>query len=158
MIRRLFPLFILTLAVACSRTPDTQTSVLAAQNPSLPAASAEILPTATLVATAADGQTLEPTPTPLHPFSIEAMRARDYPGSDITIEEILAPGEEIMVVGLYDGKGTLKGGPATPLIVSNLNPWRIVLRVAWGPAFAMLLATIVLLTGVTVVATSLWLR
>lgn len=106
MFRRLFPLFILTLAVACSRTPDTETPVLVAQNPSPTAVSAEILPTATLVATVADGQTLEPTPTPLHPFSIEAMRARDYPGSDITIEEILAPGsnyQSYIVSYQFDG-------------------------------------------------------
>lgn len=34
---------------------------------------------------------LTPTPT-LHPLAIEAMRRRDYPGSDITIEQTLDPG------------------------------------------------------------------
>jgi dipeptidyl aminopeptidase/acylaminoacyl peptidase len=34
-----------------------------------------------------------PTATPtLHPLTIEAMRLRDYPGSDITIEDTLDPG------------------------------------------------------------------
>lgn len=31
-------------------------------------------------------------PTPLSPLSIPALRARDYPGSDIPIEQILTPG------------------------------------------------------------------
>ncbi|RPJ25206.1 MAG: peptidase, partial [Chloroflexi bacterium] len=31
------------------------------------------------------------TPTP-HPLQIEAMRAREYPGSDIVVEEVLDPG------------------------------------------------------------------
>lgn len=34
----------------------------------------------------------EPTATPLHPLMIEAQRAREYPGSDIVIEQTLAPG------------------------------------------------------------------
>jgi len=34
-----------------------------------------------------------PTATPIpHPLSIEALRAREYPGSDITIETVLDPG------------------------------------------------------------------
>lgn len=88
-------LTLIALMAACAASPSTQTpalATLAAQNPSFPAAGEEIIPTATLVATVADGQTPGPTPTPLHPLAIEAMRARDYPGSDITIEEILAPG------------------------------------------------------------------
>jgi dipeptidyl aminopeptidase/acylaminoacyl peptidase len=37
--------------------------------------------------------TLTPTPTPTpHPMSIPALRQRDYPGSDIVIEETLDPG------------------------------------------------------------------
>ena len=95
MIRQFFLVMILTLAAACAAPRSTQpptSATLAVQNPSLPAASEEILPTATLVATVVGEQTLGPTPTPLHPFSIEAMRVRDYPGSVIIIEEILAPG------------------------------------------------------------------
>jgi dipeptidyl aminopeptidase/acylaminoacyl peptidase len=42
-------------------------------------------------------ETSTPTPTPTatpipHPLQIEAMRAREYPGSDIVIEEVLDPG------------------------------------------------------------------
>lgn len=88
-------LTLIALMAACAAPPSKQTPALptlTAQNPSLPAAGEEIIPTATLVANVADGQTPGPTPTPLHPFAIEAMRARDYPGSDITVEEILAPG------------------------------------------------------------------
>ena len=33
------------------------------------------------------------TPTPEHPLMIEVMRRRDYPGSELTIEETLPPGE-----------------------------------------------------------------
>lgn len=32
------------------------------------------------------------TSTPLYPLSIQAMRSREYPGSDIVIEEVLDPG------------------------------------------------------------------
>ncbi|GAB4577406.1 MAG: hypothetical protein Fur0022_01370 [Anaerolineales bacterium] len=91
-------LTLIAFLAACAAPPSTQTpesATLAAQNPTLPAASEEIRPTATLAATVPDGQTPEtpgPTPTPPHPFAIEAMRARDYPGSDIAMEEVLAPG------------------------------------------------------------------
>ncbi len=38
-------------------------------------------------------QRQQPTPTPTpHPLTIESMRERSYPGSDITIEETLQPG------------------------------------------------------------------
>jgi dipeptidyl aminopeptidase/acylaminoacyl peptidase len=45
-------------------------------------------------------------PTPLHPLSIESMRALDYPGSDLTIEETLLPGanyDQHIVSYLSDG-------------------------------------------------------
>lgn len=83
----------IALMTGCSAAPSiTQTPAFAGQTPSPPAAGEEILPTTTLVANAADGQTPGLSPTPLSPLAIEAMRARDYPGSDIMIEEILAPG------------------------------------------------------------------
>ena len=41
--------------------------------------------------TATPSPTPSPTPT-LHPLTIESMRQRSYPGSEITIEEQLAPG------------------------------------------------------------------
>ena len=38
------------------------------------------------------GPTPAPTPRPLHPLAIAAMRGREYPGSDLVIEQTLAPG------------------------------------------------------------------
>lgn len=88
-------LTLITLAAACTASSGASTpasATLAAQNPSLPASDEETTPTATPIVNVADGQTPVPTPTPLHPFAIEAMRARDYPGSDIVIEQVLEPG------------------------------------------------------------------
>lgn len=88
-------LTLITLAAACTASSGASTpasATLAAQNPSLPASDEETTPTATPIVNVADGQTPAPTPTPLHPFAIEAMRARDYPGSDIIIEQVLEPG------------------------------------------------------------------
>jgi dipeptidyl aminopeptidase/acylaminoacyl peptidase len=72
-----------------------------------------------------------PTPTPLHPLSIAAMRARQYPGSEITIEETLEPGSNYRrYIASYRSEGlkiyallTIPMGekPATgwPVIVFN---------------------------------------
>ncbi len=53
-------------------------------------------PTATLPITDIPTPTLAPTdtptPAPLNPLQIEYLRERDYPGSDITVEQTLAPG------------------------------------------------------------------
>ena len=43
-------------------------------------------------------------------------------------------------------------------VIASLNPTRVVLRVAWGPALALLMAAICALTGATVVGTWWWLR
>ncbi len=48
-------------------------------------------PTATPLPTATATATPSPTPTP-HPMSIAAVRAREYPGSDLVIEQELDPG------------------------------------------------------------------
>lgn len=48
-------------------------------------------PIATHTATNTPTATVTPTPTP-HPLTMEAMRARDYPGSDIVIEQTLDSG------------------------------------------------------------------
>jgi dipeptidyl aminopeptidase/acylaminoacyl peptidase len=57
---------------------------------------AQVAPVATAVPTPVPEPTAvptpEPTPMPLHPLSIAAMRAREYPGSDLVIEQTLAPG------------------------------------------------------------------
>ena len=73
-------------------------------------------------------------------------------------EEIIGPGERVTVIGERGADGALRGVDGAPVVVTNLNPWRILLRVAWGPALAMLMALIVLATGATVIGTYLWLR
>ena len=102
-----------------------------------------LTPTATNTATPAPTLTATPTPlptatpsptataTPLHPLMIDAMRLLDYPGSDLTIEQMLEPGAnyERYIVS-YQSEGnkifallTIPGGekPATgwPVIVFN---------------------------------------
>ncbi|MGE5642287.1 MAG: alpha/beta hydrolase family protein [Byssovorax cruenta] len=78
-------LILLFLLSACgpSAAPAMPTGVSVSPTPSLPT----LTPPATLTATAV------PTATPVpNPLQISAMRAREYPGSDITSEETLDPG------------------------------------------------------------------
>ena len=78
-------LILLLLLSACgpSAAPAMPTGVSVSPTPSLPT----LTPPATLTASAV------PTATPVpNPLQISAMRARQYPGSDITIEETLDPG------------------------------------------------------------------
>ncbi|MGZ9221493.1 MAG: alpha/beta hydrolase family protein [Anaerolineales bacterium] len=57
------------------------------------ASTAVTLPTPTHTETAAQTPTPIPTATAIpHPLQIDAMRAREYPGSDIVIEQVLDPG------------------------------------------------------------------
>jgi len=83
-------LTLIALMIACGGAPPATPNP--AQSPSSPAGGEESLPTATLTANAADAQPPAPTTTLLSPLAIEAMRARDYPGSDIIIEQTLEPG------------------------------------------------------------------
>jgi dipeptidyl aminopeptidase/acylaminoacyl peptidase len=84
---------LIALMIGCGAAPSgTPIPTQATQDSLSPPRIEAILPTATLVANVAGEQTTEPSPTPLHPLTIETMRARDYPGSDITIEQILDPG------------------------------------------------------------------
>lgn len=58
---------------------------------------ADLSPSATPLPTLVPTDTSTPTPVPTatptpHPLQIDAMRAREYPGSDIVIEDILDPG------------------------------------------------------------------
>lgn len=81
---------ILTLALnACGTTvaapPSTPT--VAPASTASPSSTTTLLPTAT--------QTFPPIPTSMptpHPLEISAMRAREYPGSDVVIESTLDPG------------------------------------------------------------------
>ena len=58
----------------------------------LPSETPVPLPTATLIPTETAIPLPTATPTPQHPLQIEAMRAQEYPGSDIVIENELDPG------------------------------------------------------------------
>jgi uncharacterized protein len=88
-------LAVLVLA-ACTSTPAPAPTV--APVAPTPSPVAAVLPTDAPTATAAPSATPTPTntplptPTPLNPLSIEYLRERVYPGSDITIEQTLAPG------------------------------------------------------------------
>jgi len=87
-------LLLAALLAACAGGAQTQLAVDAQDPTRVPAS----LPSATIMATpTALSETRTPapptlTPTPLHPLSIEWMRQQDYPGSEIVIEETLAPG------------------------------------------------------------------
>jgi uncharacterized protein len=70
--------------VASTDTPPPTATATSTPSPTMP-------PTATPTPTATATPT--PTPTPTHPLMIEIMRGQSYPGSDITIEETLEPGE-----------------------------------------------------------------
>ena len=64
-------------------------------SPSTPAAipTSTVPPLPTLTPTQTATPTLVPTATPVpHPLEIQAMRAREYPGSDVVIEQTLDPG------------------------------------------------------------------
>lgn len=78
------------ISVACGNLPPVTSS---ASLPS-PQFTATLSPEPSLTSTPTETPTLTLTPTPtLHPLAIQAMRERDYPGSDITIEQTLAPGD-----------------------------------------------------------------
>ncbi|MCS6844931.1 MAG: alpha/beta fold hydrolase [Caldilineales bacterium] len=66
-----------------------QPSPTATPTPS-PTATATVTPTP--LPTATPTNTPTPTPTPIHPLSIEYLRRQEYPGSDLVIEQRLAPG------------------------------------------------------------------
>jgi len=81
-------LVILTVLTGACGAPLTASS----PTPTLvPFSTASPLPTRTPTETAAAAPVPTTTPTP-HPLEISAMRAREYPGSDIVIEEVLNRG------------------------------------------------------------------
>jgi len=97
--RRWMVVLVLTwLAVACGNDPQPAPAVAAAEivtpasTPTLTAS-----PTAPPTATASRTATATPTRTPTatatpHPLTIASMRQREYPGSDVVIEQTLEPG------------------------------------------------------------------
>ncbi len=88
--------FLLLIFTACSSSPTplpatpTATVTITPTPAPSPTATSTSIPTATPTPTQTPTPT--PTPTPLHPLMIESLRQRDYPGSEILIEETLAPG------------------------------------------------------------------
>jgi dienelactone hydrolase len=82
----------LSACAAPQPTPVAQTTAtleLIATNTPLPRATATATPTNTPTATPT--ATATPTPVP-NPLSVEYMRRQSYPGSDIVVEQTLAPG------------------------------------------------------------------
>jgi dipeptidyl aminopeptidase/acylaminoacyl peptidase len=84
---RLITLLALALTACGVEPPPTAapTGII----PIIAAATSTPPPTATPTPTPT--ATFTPTPTP-HPLTISVMRQREYPGSDITIEQVLEPG------------------------------------------------------------------
>jgi dipeptidyl aminopeptidase/acylaminoacyl peptidase len=86
------PVLIALLVGACGTTGNS-----APLNPSAAAPASETpallpMPTTTSLPTETAIPSPTATPVPLHPLQIEAMRAQQYPGSDIVIETVLEPG------------------------------------------------------------------
>jgi dipeptidyl aminopeptidase/acylaminoacyl peptidase len=89
------------LTAACRSDPPS-TSIAAASSPAVTLTAtapptqtptSTHTPTATHTPPATHTPTETPTPTPtLHPLTIQSMRERQYPGSEIAIEETLEPG------------------------------------------------------------------
>jgi dipeptidyl aminopeptidase/acylaminoacyl peptidase len=74
-----FALLLLLAPKACETTDPASLTIRPAADVSASGTTIQLLPPA------------EPT-SPSHPLQIDAMRAREYPGSDIVIEAILDPG------------------------------------------------------------------
>ena len=84
-----FPLILLLVLNACG----TKASAALSTAVILPSSTATSLPTPLPTETPTATPLPPPTATPfLNPLQIDAMRARDYPGSDIVIESTLDPG------------------------------------------------------------------
>jgi len=96
-----------------SPTEDSSLVLAAAQATPVPSATPTLTPTHTPTAT--------PTPTP-HPLTIPSMREREYPGSEVTIVETLAPGGNYSrYIASYESEGltiyallTVPNGPTPP--------------------------------------------
>ncbi len=90
-IKTLIPVLLIWLLAACALPLAVQPS----PTPAAVVASFTPTPPPTQTATPLPSDTPQPTftPTPtLHPLSIDAMRQREYPGSEITLEQELDPG------------------------------------------------------------------
>lgn len=133
----LVALFVLALLAAGCSGGNTQTTV-STETPAAPAPAAAPSPTLVAVAVPALASTAEPTPTTPptatptpDPLSIASLRARDYPGSDLTIEQTLAPGanykryiasyrsDGLKIYGLLTIPNTPKPKSGYPIIIFN---------------------------------------
>lgn len=117
-----------------SPTADALSSV-APSGTQLPAATSTFTPqpaaTASQTLTPVPSVTATATPRPPNPLSIEAMRARTFLGSDITIEQTLAPGSNyhryyvsyrsdgLKIYALLTVPGGAKPASGWPVIVFN---------------------------------------
>ncbi len=98
-----------------------------------PAPQSTLPPTATVVPTQTPTPTRTPTPTPKppNPLEISAMRAREYAGSDLTIEDALAPGanyqryyasyksDGLKIYGLLTVPNGAKPATGWPVVIFN---------------------------------------
>jgi dipeptidyl aminopeptidase/acylaminoacyl peptidase len=83
---------VLLALVACGGTPTPPPPTPTATPVPTATATATPSPTPTITPTPTSTPTPTPTPTPLHPLMIESLRQREYPGSEIVIEQTLAAG------------------------------------------------------------------
>jgi dienelactone hydrolase len=89
------PVAVLLAVTACGSPPPAPVANIALVTPTAlraaPSTGIELVATTPPTATPPPTATATATPTP-HPLTIQSMRERVYPGSDITIEETLQPG------------------------------------------------------------------
>lgn len=128
---------LLVLLTACSANAPAATPAVAVTIYPTSTTRPTDAPAATATATAAAAATLAPadtaTPQPEapHPLTIASMRAREYPGSDLVIEETLAPGsnydryyvsylsEGLMIYALLTVPRGEKPATGWPVVVFN---------------------------------------
>ncbi|MCO6453050.1 MAG: alpha/beta fold hydrolase [Caldilineales bacterium] len=126
-LRTLIPLGLLILALAACGGRDEPTStpqptavavvdtVAPTATPTaIPEPTSTPLPTTTPTATLIPTNTPTPTATPVHPLSISYLREQEFPGSDIVIEQTLAPGSNYdRYYASYDSEGLKQYGLLT---------------------------------------------
>ena len=137
--RSILALLWVVILVGCGSPPATPPSTVSpvpttADTPTLPplpTTTATVRPTNTLTLIPTDTPTPTATPTPLHPMSIASMRQQNYPGSDVVIEQTLAPGsnydryvasyqsEGLKIFGLLTIPRGERPGSGWPIIVFN---------------------------------------
>lgn len=139
---RLLPLLLLmVLLTACAAEPGADSGIAAAPSAAVAAPLPTVPPTLTPsstptitpspTATATPTATPSLTPTPEHPLMVEVMRRRDYPGSELTIETKLDPGDNYdryiasylsdghKIYALLTVPNTLRPESGWPIIVFN---------------------------------------